>query len=313
MKKFLSSFLKIAVTVFLFWWLSRSVNIKELWAYFRSIPTSLMLGVFALGILNVGGQALRFFYSVHLLMPPFTFKQAIVSHFSGFAFRLILPGSVGEVGKTFLLPGDNKLRIYTFLLDAFYSTGVMFFFFGIFTFLLYPRMWYMLAFCLIFFVFFWIYRLLLKTTNFKQHVPDHVPYLRFGLANIGFTMITLVAYVLQYWTLMRQWGVSLFDQIKVCFFILGVGSIPLSFAGMGFRENAAQHVLQPFGVPPEAAVGAALFIFTVNVLIPALIGVILLNFVSDIKLKDIKALIKKKDVKKVKPSYAKAAKGRRKT
>jgi len=295
MKKVLSNLLKVAVTIFLFWWLSRSVNIRELWLYFRSIPGSLILTVFALGIINVGGQAARFLYSVHLLMPPFTLKQGLVSHFSGFAFRLILPGSVGEVGKTFLLPGDNKLRIYTFLLDAFYSTGVMFFFFGVATFLLYPGMWYMLVFCLIFIVFFWVYRLLVRTTGFKRHVPEHVPYLKFGIANILFTSMTLVSFIFQYWTLLRQWGISFFDQAKACFFILGVGSIPLSFAGMGFRENAAQHVLQPFGIPSEAAVGAALFIFTVNVLVPALVGVILLNFVSDVKLKDIKALVKKKD------------------
>jgi uncharacterized membrane protein YbhN (UPF0104 family) len=300
MKKFLSIFLKIAITVFLFWWLSRSVNINELWAYFKSIPLWTILTVLGFGVINVGGQALRFLYSVHLLMPPFTFKQGLVAHFSGFAFRLILPGSVGEIGKIFLLPGDNKLRLYTFLLDAFYSTGVMFFFFGISTFLLYPKMWYMLVFCLIFFVFFWIYRLLRKTTDFKQHVPEHVPYFKFGIANIVFTSITLASYIMQYWTLMRQWGISLFDQAKACFFILGIGSIPLSFAGMGFRENAAQHVLQPFGIPVEAAVGGALFIFSVNVLIPALIGILLLSFFSDVKMKDIKALLKKKDEKSVK-------------
>jgi len=260
----------------------------------------MILSIFGLGIINVGGQALRFLYSVHLLMPPFTFKEGLVAHFSGFAFRLILPGSVGEIGKIFLLPGDNKLRIYTFLLDAFYSSGVMFFFFGISTFLLYPKMWYMLAFCLIFFVFFWIYRLLCRTTDFKQHVPEHVPYFRFGIANIIFTSITLASYIMQYWTLMRQWGISLFDQAKACFFILGIGSIPLSFAGMGFRENAAQHVLQPFGIPVEAAVGGALFIFSVNVLIPALIGILLLSLFSDVKMKDIKALLKKKDKESVK-------------
>ncbi|MEA2078067.1 MAG: lysylphosphatidylglycerol synthase transmembrane domain-containing protein [Candidatus Marinimicrobia bacterium] len=293
MKKFLSNLLKIGITVFLFWWLFRSVNLKELGLFFRSIPAWMILSIVGLGIINVGGQAFRFLYSVHLLMPPFTLKQGIIAHFSGFTFRLILPGSVGEVGKIFLLPGDNKLRIYTFLLDTFYSTGVMFFFFGISTFLLFPKMWYMLIFCLVFIVFFWIYRLLVKTTNFKQHVPEHVPYFRFGLANITFTTITLVSYIMQYWILLRQWGISLFDQVKACFFILGIGSIPFSFAGMGFRENAAQYVLQPFGIPAEAAVGGALLIFTVNVLIPALIGVILLSFASDIKLKDIKALVKK--------------------
>ena len=102
MKKFLSNFLKIAITVFLFWWLSRSVNIKDLWTYFRSIPLWMILTILGFGVINVAGQALRFLYSVHLLMPPFTFKEGLVAHFSGFAFRLILPGSVGEIGKIFL-------------------------------------------------------------------------------------------------------------------------------------------------------------------------------------------------------------------
>lgn len=300
MKKFLSNFLKIAVTVFLFWWLSRSINEKELLHYFVSIPLWLVGAIFGLSLLNVGGQALRFFYSVHLLMPPFTFKQGFIAHYAGFAFRLILPGSVGEVGKAFLLPGDTKTRIYTFLIDAFYSTGVLFFFFGISTYLLFPKMWYMLGFCLIFFVFFWIYRLLVRTTGFKKHIPEHVPYFRFGVANISFTVFTLLSYITEYWLLMRDYGIGWLEQAKVCFFILGVGSIPISFAGMGFRENAAQHALGLYGVPAEAAVGAALFIFFMNVLLPALLGVILLTFFSDIKLRDIKKMIRKQEEKEVK-------------
>lgn len=295
MNKILSTSLKIAVTIFLFWWLSRSVDFHELLAYYRSIPLILVLAVFALGLLNVGGQGLRFFYSVHLLMPRFTTKQAIVSHFSGFALRLILPGSVGEVGKVFLLPGDNKTRIYTFLLDAFYCTGVNLFYFGIACFLLYSKMWYMLGFCLIFIVFFWIYRLLVHTTGFKKHIPENVPYFKFGLANIAFTSFTMIAYIAQYWTLLKEYGMHLFDIAKSAIFILGVGYIPLSFAGMGFRENGAKHVLEIFNVPSEAAVGIALLIFTANVLLPALIGVIMLAFVSDIKLHDIREMVRKKE------------------
>ena len=295
MKKFLNIFIKIAITALLFWWLSRSLDEMALLHYFATIPLWLVLAVFGLSIINTGSQALRFLYSVHLLMPPFTFKQGLIAHYSGFAFRLILPGSIGEVGKAFLLPGDNKTRMYTFLLDAFYTTGALFFFFGISTFLLYPRMWYMLIFCLIFFVFFLIYRLLVKTTGFKKHVPENVPYFRFGFANISFTLLTFASYIFQYWLLMHQYGMNLIEQVKVCFFILGVGSIPLSFAGMGFRENAAQHALSAYAVPSEAAVGAALFIFFMNVLLPALVGVILLTFFSDIKLKDIKKMIKKNE------------------
>ncbi len=301
MKKFLNNLLKIAITIFLFWWLSRSVDGSELLAYFASIPLWIILTIFGLSLLNVGGQAARFLYSVHLLMPPFTFKQGLIAHFSGFAFRLALPASIGEVGKTFLLPGDNKTRIYTFLIDAFYSTGAMFFFFGISTFLLFPRMWYMLGFCLIFFVFFWIYRLLVNTTGFKKHIPEHVPYFKFGVANISFTIFTFITYISQYWFLMKEFGINWIEQAKVCFFILGIGSIPFSIAGMGFRENAAQYSLGLYGVPAEAAVGAALFIFSMNVLLPALVGVILLTFFSDIKLRDIKKMIKKQEEKRQRP------------
>ncbi|MFA6618875.1 MAG: lysylphosphatidylglycerol synthase transmembrane domain-containing protein [Candidatus Neomarinimicrobiota bacterium] len=295
MKKLLSNFLKIGITVFLFWWLSRSVEIGELLAYFKSIPRGLVLAIFSLGLLNVAGQALRFYTSVHFLMPAFTAKQLVVSHFSGFALRLILPASMGEVGKVFMLPGNNKTRIYTFLLDAFYCTATNLFFFGIACFLLYPQMWYMLGFCLVFIVFFWIYRLLVRTTNFKKHIPDTVPYFKFGLANISFSIFTMVVYVAQYWVLLKNFGMSLFDTAKASIFILGVGYIPLSFAGMGFRENGAQYVLANFGVSSHVAVGTAMLVFSANVLFPALIGVIMLTFVSDIKLRDIRAMVKKKE------------------
>lgn len=294
MKKFLSNFLKIAITVFLFWWLLRSLDIKELITHFKSIPKGLVLAIFGLGLLNVAGQAFRFYTSVHFLMPPFTPKQLVVSHFSGFALRLILPASVGEVGKAFLLPGDNKTRIYTFLLDAFYNTATNLFLFGIACFLLYPHMWYMLGFCLIFIVFFWIYRLLVNTTNIKEHIPANVPYLKFSIANISFSILTMVVYVSQYWILLKNYGMSLFDTAKASIFILGVGYIPLSFAGMGFRENGAQYVLANFAISPHVAVGTAMLVFTANVLFPALIGVIMLTFVSDIKLRDIRKTISHK-------------------
>ncbi|MDZ7796507.1 MAG: lysylphosphatidylglycerol synthase domain-containing protein [Candidatus Marinimicrobia bacterium] len=105
MKKILSTLLKIGVSADLFWWLSRYVNVKELLAFYHSLSLPLILAVLGLGILNIAGQAARFFYTASKLMPPFTFRQALISHFSGFTFRLALPASIGEVGKTFLLPG----------------------------------------------------------------------------------------------------------------------------------------------------------------------------------------------------------------
>ena len=304
MKKILSMLLKISISAALFWWLFRQIHIKELFMFYRSIPLGVILGVFVLGLLNLTGQGLRFFYSAHQLMPPFTLKQALISHFSGFTFRLILPASIGEVGKTFLLPGTTKQRIYTFLIDIFFATGTMFFFFGISTYLLYPDMWYMLGFCVIFIILFLIYRLFKKNTNFKDYIPEHVPYLKIAITNVSLTILTYIAFISQYWLILRSYGISWIDQGKVCFFIVGIASVPVSFAGLGFREGAANIALQPFGIPSEVAIGSALFIFFVNVLLPALVGVILLNFFSDIKYRDIRKLVTN-NKKKQTPSSAK--------
>jgi uncharacterized membrane protein YbhN (UPF0104 family) len=106
-----------------------------------------------------------------------------------------------------------------------------------------------------------------------------------------------VSFITQYWLLLRSYGIGWLDQAKACFFILGVGAIPLSVAGLGFRETAAHFALQQFGVPSSVAVGTAFVVFFVNTFIPAAIGVILLAFFSDIKFRHIREMIRKTDKK----------------
>ncbi|MDX9780292.1 MAG: lysylphosphatidylglycerol synthase domain-containing protein [bacterium] len=292
-KKVLSLLGKIVLSAILLGYLLSKIEIGELYLFFRSLPLQTIGIVLLLGFVNIGLQGLRFLYTCHQILPPFSLKQGIIAHLSGFLFRLVLPASIGEVGKAFLLPGTNKQRIYAFLLDAFFSVGTLFFFFGIATYMLYPAMWYMLGFCLIFVLLFLIYRLLRKNSNFRKYVPEEVPYLKIGVMNILFSTLGFSAYIFQFWVVLYPYGIRLLDQAKVCFFILGVGSIPLSFAGIGFSENAANHALKAFSVPSEAAVGTALFIFFVNVILPALAGVILLNFFSEVGYRHIRELVKK--------------------
>ncbi|MDZ7796506.1 MAG: hypothetical protein U5N56_05450 [Candidatus Marinimicrobia bacterium] len=119
-----------------------------------------------------------------------------------------------------------------------------------------------------------------------------------GSFNIIVTIFTYVTFISQYWLILRSYGIGWLEQAKVSFFILGVGSIPVSFAGLGFRETAAHFALREFGVPSSVAVGTAFFIFFVNVFIPAVVGIILLSFFSDVKFRQIRELIKKKEGKR---------------
>jgi len=50
--------------------------------------------------------------------------------------------------------------------------------------------------------------------------------------------------------------------------------LPISVSGLGVRENLAVFFLAKYGVPAYAAVGASLFIFFINAILPALIGLV---------------------------------------
>ena len=66
--------------------------------------------------------------------------------------------------------------------------------------------------------------------------------------------------------------INLYDTSISVIFIWGSGLLPISVSGLGVRENLAAFFLAKYGVPPYAAVGASLFIFFINAIIPALIG-----------------------------------------
>ena len=66
--------------------------------------------------------------------------------------------------------------------------------------------------------------------------------------------------------------ISFIDTSISVIFIWGSGLLPISVSGLGVRENLAVFFLSKYGVPAYAAVGASLFIFFINAIIPALIG-----------------------------------------
>lgn len=288
MKNHISTLSKIFVTGLLFLWLSRYVNLRELLQFVRDIPLNTMIMVIIYGVVNLLGQAFRFLYAARLIVGPLTKKQILLSYFSGFTFRFLLPASIGEVGKTLYLPGTTKEKLFTFLIDAFFCTGVLFFFFGISAYSLYPERWYMLFFSLLYIVLFVVYWLLKDRPGIKRFVPERVPYAKIAVSNIVTTIFTYATFASQYWYLLKDYDISWLTQSKICYFVIGVGSLPISFAGLGLREGASTFALSPFGVPAEAAVGVSLLVFVINVLIPAAVGVILITFFSDLKLSDVR-------------------------
>ncbi len=67
---------------------------------------------------------------------------------------------------------------------------------------------------------------------------------------------------------------SLSDTLLTAIFIWGAGLIPISVSGLGVREGFAVYFLGRLGIGAPVAVGVSLLVFSLNVLLPAFIGLI---------------------------------------
>jgi hypothetical protein len=56
-------------------------------------------------------------------------------------------------------------------------------------------------------------------------------------------------------------------------YLWGSGIIPISISGLGVREGLAVYFLKIYGISPAHAVATSLFLFTINTVTPAMIGV----------------------------------------
>jgi hypothetical protein len=56
-------------------------------------------------------------------------------------------------------------------------------------------------------------------------------------------------------------------------YLWGAGVIPISISGLGIREGLAVYFLRMYGIAAAYAVATSLFLFALNTIIPALIGI----------------------------------------
>jgi uncharacterized membrane protein YbhN (UPF0104 family) len=67
----------------------------------------------------------------------------------------------------------------------------------------------------------------------------------------------------------------------ICFpLVMLVNSVPITIGGLGIREGAAVLFFSQFAVQGSSALGAALLLFAINILIPGLCGLAFIHHIG---------------------------------
>ena len=86
-------------------------------------------------------------------------------------------------------------------------------------------------------------------------------------------------------------SIKFIETMHTVIYLWGSGIVPISISGLGVREGLAVYFLKWYGINPAHAVATSLFLFFLNTIIPALIGIYFI-YQKRQHLKDMKDTVK---------------------
>jgi len=267
--------LKYSIGIILLIWILSRVNRQDLLATFFNLTFSDILIILFIAFINLTIQFRLWKFLVESHSQHFDFKDLLPSFFAGFAFRLIIPGGHAEVTKVFLLRGKKRGKVIAFGIEKFFQTFLKIILVLLtipFVFPEYQIILHSIAALII--IGFLVLPFILKKERFSKYQEKDVSYVRIFLLSFAHTVPMFLCIALQYFYLLtRSNDISFFQVMVVTVFVWGSGVIPISISGLGVRENLAVFFLGQFAVSGASAVAVSLFVFFINAIIPAIIGV----------------------------------------
>jgi uncharacterized membrane protein YbhN (UPF0104 family) len=89
------------------------------------------------------------------------------------------------------------------------------------------------------------------------------------------SLLYFLIYSTQFYLLLSAFEKVELRVMAICFpLVMLANSLFITVGGLGVREGAAVLLFTRFGVHESSALGAALLLFTINILIPGLFGLI---------------------------------------
>ena len=288
--------LKILLAIFLLLVILNKVDISKFYLNIKKQDINLLILAFFSVPIWILFKTLKWKTLLQTYIRGFSFFQIMRSFLAGLAIGMITPGKVGELSRTFFIPSKNKSRVAGLVVvDRYFDLLLLFFFisFGVLHFM--GPYWTM---CVILTGLAGIGTLFImhgiakkgffsKRSNF---VMDRISDMLKALEGLNFmvflplfavtAVIMLLSIATSYCLLLSFTPVSFTAALNVFPLVLMTNILPITFGNLGVREGATIFLLNTYGISGEVALNIALTLFVLHTLIPALIGVFLMQFMS---------------------------------
>lgn len=270
-------FVKIIITSVILYFIFRKIDFHQLHLTFREFKLSyIFIIIITAGIkIFIEYQNWGHFLKIN---PDYKPKRSEIfkSHMIGHSLRFLIPGGHAVIGKMYFVKNEKKLSFMSIGVEKFFQIW-MNLLFASFAAIFYFRRQFILptviAFIFIIFLPFIIY--LLKHLDKKESLAKYfkqywkiIP--RIFIMQIVYMFIT----IFQYFILLNTFlNFHFFSAVISIPLILFSNLIPITYAGLGLREQFAIEVLAKYEISSETAIAVSLTVFIFNVLLPALIGI----------------------------------------
>jgi hypothetical protein len=272
MKQWLIFIVKMAIGIAIVAWILMQVDQQKFTGYFLTMQGGDLFVILLLSLLSLWVQFLRWKYLLSQYSNSFEQRDLIPSFFAGFTFRLMIPGGHAELSKVFLLPGRKRGKIMAFGMERIFQTYLKVFLSLAFLPVFFPEyIWICTAIILIMlpgYIFF------PKIPLLREYAEKETPYHRTFLMTTLFSLGVYVIMVLQYHILIvEQYRINVSATAFTVIYLWSAGVVPISISGLGIREGLAVYFFKFYGVPAAYALATSLFLFVINAILPALIGI----------------------------------------
>lgn len=302
---------KLLIAFGLIGYLIFAINPKEILIAVSNTNLLLITAAVILSVLNIYLQFYKWKLTCSLILQSKSNKKVLFSLFHGFSAGVITPARIGEYfGRAIVFKDKSLLKVtlatlldklFLFLIVTFVGSiaGIFFihFYHGVSVYLTISLfiVMFTLFYALFLMIFndkFWESILFSKLKRSKRFNAgfEKIKVLRkldknYAIKMIISSLLFYIVFLVQYALLVIAFShnTSLWNYIWAGNLIMFVKTIipPFTFGELGIREGASVYFITKFGETASTGFNSSIFLFLINVFLPAVIGGILLLKKSD--------------------------------
>jgi len=305
-KKILIPVVKIFIAFGLLYYLVSNIRISDIINAINEANFSLILITLALSFVNLYLQFYKWKITASTLLNENNNRKIFYSLFQGFSAAVFTPARIGEYfGRAIAFKDKSLLQItLATLIDKLFPLLIVAFF-GSIASILFIHFYYevssylTVSLFIVLFVLFYFIVLLIFNKNFWDNFLfnriqctkilskyfDKISKLknlnhRYSSKMIFISLLFYLCYLIQYVILVSAFSHNdnFIDYFWAGNLLMFSKTIipPVSFGELGIREGASVFFIQQFGENASVGFNASIFLFFINVLLPALVGLILI-------------------------------------